>query len=216
MAKKDHQHYSSKYPDVALEKHSISESLRKHLFMFKTLTGVFSYQKLDLGTQILIRHLIIPKEPKFLLDLGCGYGPIGIVLGWETLKAKVYMVDINRRAVWCAKENIKINLPQDRGRVKAIAGNYFEPFERKNINFDAIYMNPPIREGRDEFFELIKKIVEYLESDGFFQFVIRKKLGASYVYKYLTQNYPSYTTDVIAKRSGYWVFVFYKTEQINE
>ncbi|MFO8019414.1 MAG: methyltransferase [Promethearchaeia archaeon] len=213
MTNKDHKHYSSKYPDVPLEKHSISASLRKHLFMFKTLTGVFSYEKLDLGTEILIKHLIIPESPENLLDLGCGYGPIGVVLGYETSTAEIFMVDINRRAVWCAKENIKVNLPQDRGRVKALAGNYFEPFKNKEIRFDAIYMNPPIREGREEFFEVIEEITHYLKSDGFFQFVIRKKLGASYVTKYLRKTYPSFKTEIIAKRSGYWTSVFYKKKQ---
>ncbi|MGV9171543.1 MAG: class I SAM-dependent methyltransferase [Promethearchaeia archaeon] len=214
MTDKDHTHYSSKYPDVPLEKHSISVSLRRHLYIFKTLTGVFSYEKLDLGTEILIRNLIIPEEPKYLLDLGCGYGPIGIVLGYETTDAEIFMMDINRRAVWCAKENIKINLPQERDRIKAFAGNYFEPFKKKEIKFDAIYMNPPIREGREEFFELIEDIIKYLNPKGFFQFVIRKKLGASYVEEYLQNNYSSYKTDIIAKRSGYWIFIFYKKDPI--
>ena len=108
------QHYSSEFPDVKVKIHTISESLRRHLYIFKTLTGVFSFRKMDLGTKIFIEHMIIPEEPGIMLDLGCGYGPIGIVLGYESPESLVYLIDINKHAIWCAKENVKINLMNKR------------------------------------------------------------------------------------------------------
>jgi 16S rRNA G1207 methylase RsmC len=208
--KKKNQHYSTEYPDVKLRVYTISESLRRHLYIFKTATGVFSFKKIDLGTQILIEHMTIPKIPSVLLDLGCGYGPIGIVLGYESPQSQIYFIDINKRAIWCLKQNIKINFPENRDRFTVLTGNYLEPIIKDNIKFDGVYMNPPMRKGRGEFLKLIHQIPDILKSKGFFQFVIKKKMGASYMVKYITNNFQEdkYIFNIICKRSGYWVFNF--------
>ncbi len=199
-------HYYSKFPDVNVKIHTVSESLRRHLFIFKTISGVFSYNKIDLGTKVLIKHMFIPKEPSVLLDLGCGYGVIGIVLGYESYQSKVYLIDVNKRAVWCAKENIKLNLPDQSKNVIALSGNYFEPIQSKNLKFDGIYMNPPLRQGRKDFLHLLSEVQDYLKKNGSFQFVIRKKMGAPYILKYFEDTYPDKKVEIICKRSGYWVF----------
>lgn len=200
------EHYSSKYPDVNLKVYTISESLRRHLYIFKTTTGVFSYRKIDLGTQVFIEHINIPSEPGILLDLGCGYGPIGLVLGYNSRESEIYFIDKNRRAIWCVKENIKINLPNSQDRLHVLAGNYFNALKDKNIYFDGIYMNPPLREGRDEFLNVLHKVPQYLTENGFFEFVIRKKMGAPYILKYFQKNFSNQEIKVMVKRSGYWVF----------
>lgn len=204
------QHYSTEYPDVKLKVHTVSESLRKHLYIFKTATGIFSFKKIDLGTRILIEHMKIPKESSVLLDLGCGYGPIGIVLGYESLQSQIYFIDINKRAIWCTKQNIRINFPNNRNRFTVLTGNYLEPIKKKNIKIDGMYMNPPMRKGRGEFLELIDQIPSVLKPNGFFQFVIKKKMGASYILKYLINNFQGENFDsiILCKRSGYWVFNF--------
>jgi 16S rRNA (guanine1207-N2)-methyltransferase len=199
-------HYYSKFPDVDVKIHTISESLRRHLFIFKTISGVFSFNKIDLGTKVLVSHMYIPQEPSVLLDLGCGYGVIGIVLGYQSPQSSIYLIDINKRAIWCAKENIKINLPDQTKNVTALCGNYFEPIHTKNIKFDGIYMNPPLRQGRKEFLNLIDDIKVYLKTSGSFQFVIRKKMGAPYILKYFKDTYPDDKVEILCKRSGYWVF----------
>ncbi|MFW9940786.1 MAG: class I SAM-dependent methyltransferase [Candidatus Thorarchaeota archaeon] len=204
------QHYYSEFPDVKVKIHTISESLKKHLYIFKTITGVFSFRKIDLGTKILIENIVIPEEPSVLLDLGCGYGPIGIVLGYELPQSLVYLIDINKRAIWCAKENIKINLNIEKKRIRTLQGNYFEPIKNKNIKFDEIYMNPPMRQGRKDFLKLIEDIPNYLKSKGSFQFVIKKKMGAPHILNYIKKNYPNNKIEVICKRSGYWVFRFFQ------
>ncbi|MFX0104074.1 MAG: class I SAM-dependent methyltransferase [Candidatus Hodarchaeota archaeon] len=202
-------HYYSKFPDVNVKIHTISESLRKHLFIFKTITGVFSFKKLDLGTKVFIEHMYIPKDPSILLDLGCGYGAIGIVLGYESPQSSVYLIDINKRAIWCTKENIKLNLPNQDTNIVAISGNYFDPIISKNVKFDGIYMNPPLRQGRKEFLKLLHDIPKYLKPNGSFQFVIKKKMGAPYVLKYIQDSFPDNKVDIICKRSGYWVFRYF-------
>ena len=88
MADKEN-HYYSQFPNVNVKIHTVSESIRKHLYIFKTITGVFSYKKLDLGTKVFIENMYIPTESKALLDLGCGYGSIGIVLSYELPQSSV-------------------------------------------------------------------------------------------------------------------------------
>lgn len=202
------QHYSTEYPDVKLKVHTVSESLRRHLYIFKTATGVFSFKKIDLGTKILIEHMIIPKQSSILLDLGCGYGPIGIVLGYESPLSQIFFIDINKRAIWCTKQNIRINFPDNKDRFTVLTGDYLEPIKKKKIKLDGIYMNPPMRKGRGEFLKLIDEIPSVLKPNGFFQFVIKKKMGASYILKYMHDTFEGkeLSFNILVKRSGYWVF----------
>lgn len=205
---KSHQDYSTELPEVPIKIFTIPVSLKKHLYLFKTISGVFSYKKLDLGTKVLIENMIIPKEASNFLDLGCGYGVIGIVLAHESPKSSVFFVDINKRAIWCTKENIKLNLIDIQSNLYVYTGNYFLPLKEKDIKFDVIYMNPPIRKGRNEFLDLFKDIQYYLKKNGSFQFVIRKKLGADFIYRYLLDLYSDKQVKILCKRSGYWVFHF--------
>ncbi len=202
------QHYSSQFPDVRVKVFTIPVSLRRHLYLFKTITGIFSYKKLDLGTQVFIEHMTIPKKGDNLLDLGCGFGAIGIVLAYLSPQSSVYLIDTNKRALWCTRENIKYNLSERSGKIIVLNGSYLEPVQNKNIKFDAIYMNPPIRNGRKEFLALCKEIPSYLKREGQFQFVMRKKMGANYIYNYLIQNLSDLyeKINVTFKRSGYWIF----------
>jgi 16S rRNA G1207 methylase RsmC len=205
---KKSQHYSTQSPDVRVKVYSVPESLRRHLYLFKTVTGVFSFKKLDLGTKVFIEHMSIPEKENILLDLGCGYGAIGIVLARSSLQSTVYLTDTNNRALWCARENVKYNLSESSGKVIVLQGSYFEPFKNKNIKFDGIYMNPPLRKGRREFLTLCDQIPLHLKSKGLFQFVIKKKMGAEYVHNYLNKHLSELfeKIEVTFKRSGYWVF----------
>jgi 16S rRNA (guanine1207-N2)-methyltransferase len=205
MDKKE-DHYFKEYSNSSVKFYSVSVSLRRHLYIFKTTSGIFSYKKLDLGTKVLIENMFIPKNEQILLDLGCGYGTIGIVLAYESPKSKIYLTDTNRRALWCAKQNIQFNLPQEKGRIKILFGKDFEPFKDKGIQFDGIYMNPPVRLGRKQFLKLFEDLPQFLKKKGNFQFVLRKKMGSEYVYNYLIDAFSEQQIKIICKRSGYWVF----------
>ncbi|MBY8988595.1 MAG: class I SAM-dependent methyltransferase [Candidatus Lokiarchaeota archaeon] len=202
------QHYSTQSPDVRVKVYSVSESLKQHLYLFKTITGVFSFKQLDLGTKVFIEHINIPEKECVLLDMGCGYGAIGIVLAQLKPQSTVYLTDINKRALWCARENIKYNLTERSSKVIVLQGSYFKPFENKSVKFDGIYMNPPLRNGRREFLTLCEDIPRYLKSKGLFQFVIKKKMGAEYIHNYLNKNLSELfdIIEVTFKRSGYWIF----------
>ncbi len=203
--KERNDHYYSEFPDVKFKVYSISESLRRHLYVFQTTSGVFSSEKIDLGTKILIENMLIPENESLLLDLGCGYGPIGIVLARESPKSTVYLLDINKLAIWCAKENIKVNIVDYKKRVFAEAGDFFEPLEKKNLTFDGIYTNPPVRLGRKEFLDLCVKVRSHLKPNRYFQFVIRKKMGAEVILERLKTIFLEKNVMVICKKSGYWV-----------
>lgn len=199
-------HYFSKSPEGDIKINTISASLRKHLYIFKTIPGVFSYKKIDLGTKVLIKNMHVPREESLLLDLGCGYGAIGIVLGYESPKSTIYLIDINQRAIWCTKENVKLNLPNNPKRMIVLEGDYFSPLKGNDLKFDGIYMNPALRRGRKDFLQLLEKISHFLKENGFFQFVIKKKMGAGYIQNYLTSQFKEMQVEIIVKRSGYWVF----------
>jgi 16S rRNA (guanine1207-N2)-methyltransferase len=205
---KKNQHYSTQFPDVRFKIYSVSESLRRHLYFFKTATGVFSFKQLDLGTKVFIEHMNIPEEQSVLLDLGCGYGAIGIVLAYLNPNSIIYFTDTNKRALWCARENIRHNLRERPGKTIILEGSYFKPIENKNIKFDGIYMNPPLRNGRREFLTLCEEIPKHLKSKGLFQFVIKKKMGAEYILNYLKEHFSRLfeIIEVTYKRSGYWIF----------
>jgi len=209
MERKD-QHYYTQFPDAKLKIYTVSPSLRKHLYVFKTVTGIYSYKKIDLGTKILIEQMTIPNDPSVILDLGCGYGPIGIVLGYESPDSKVYLIDINKRATWCANENVKLNIPNYKKRVFVFSGNYFEPLKNKDLKFDGIYTNPPLRQGRKDFLHVCNEITHYLKPKGFFQFVIKKKMGAPFILRHLRTSLPTNEITVICKRSGFWVFNYFQ------
>jgi 16S rRNA G1207 methylase RsmC len=202
------QHYSTQFPDVRVKIYSVPESLHHHLYLFKTVTGVFSFKKLDLGTKVFIEHMKIPEESKVILDMGCGYGAIGIVIAYLSPNSTVYFTDVNKRAIWCTKENIKYNLTDRPGKAIVLEGSYFEPFESKRIRFDRIYINPPIRNGRREFLELCGNVSGFLNPKGLFQFVIKKKMGAEYIHNYLNKHFSELfeKIEVTFKRSGYWIF----------
>ena len=206
------QHYYSSSPDSNIKIHSVAESLRRHLYIFKTVTGIFSFKKLDLGTKIFIEHMTIPEDESVLLDLGCGYGAIGIVLAYLSKMSQVYLIDVNKRAIWCTRENIKTNIQYYKGRVYALTGSFFEPIKGKDLKFNGIYMNPPIRIGRKEFFKVCDQIPSFLAPNGFFQFVIRKKMGADFVFKHLKEKFSAEKIEIVCKRSGYWVFKCFLNE----
>ena len=97
-------------------------------------------------------------------------------------------------------------MPSRKREIKVLSGDYFEPIKNKNLKFDGIYINPPLRQGRKSFLELINNIPSHLKPKGSFQFVIKKKMGASYILNHLKETFPDEKVDIICKRSGYWVF----------
>lgn len=160
----------------------------------ETDKGVFSKAGLDYGTRVLLETLEI-KSGSDVLDMGCGYGPIGIVLALLD-NANVLMSDINDRAVRLSRDNAKKN------SVK-LAVVQSDGFANVSGNFDVIVMNPPIRTGKKIIYALFESARAFLKEDGQLVIVINKKQGAESALSFLRTLYS--TVDVLTKKSGYYV-----------
>jgi len=175
----------------------ISDFIRGVTVEFEVAPGVFSYEEVDFGTKLLIEYAEIPAEG-VVLDMGCGYGAIGITLAKLNPKLKVYMVDINREAVKLAKRNAKRNRVED--RVVILHGDLYEPV--RNLKFDA-FSNPPLAAGMDTVLRIVEEAPEHLKKGGTLQVVVRK--GAETVRKAMERTFGN-VKKLVAKR-GYRVFL---------
>ena len=176
----------------------ISDYIRGVTVEFETAAGLFSYEMVDKGTKLLLEVAEIP-ESGTVLDLGCGYGVIGIVLAKLNPRIRVYMVDISKEAVKLAKRNIKRNGVED--RVTVLLGDLYEPV--KGMKFVAIYSNPPLAAGMDVVKRVITEAPNYLEPGGTLQIVVRK--GAEAVKKCMERTFGN--VKQLASKEGYKVFL---------
>ena len=161
-------------------------------FSFYTDNGVFSKKGLDFGTRTLLESLENIKGN--VLDIGCGYGPIGIYVA-KIFKTNVDMVDINKRSLDLSLKNAKLN------EVKV---NIFESDLYSNINkqYDFIITNPPIRVGKKTLYQLLFEAKKHLNKNGELWLVINKDQGAKSVLKDLTLEYK---TEVVVKNKGFYI-----------
>lgn len=162
-------HYYAKKPAKKWSRDLISEVIRGVRVEFYVYPGVFSSKAVDQGTKLLLEHADVPSEGT-VLDVGCGYGVIGITLAKLNPKLKVFMVDVNRLAVELARLNARLNGVED--RVRVFHGDLYEPV--KDMKFDAIYSNPPISAGMEIVERLVKEGIARLRTGGFMQLVLRK------------------------------------------
>ncbi len=188
------EHYYSKKPITESNEKTIKFTIFNHQFIFKTDNSVFSKNKVDLGTEILLKSFDYQKKAK-IIDIGCGYGPIGIVLG-HFLKTQIDMIDINERGLALALKNIEIN------NVKA---NVFfsDKYENVKEKYDLIITNPPIRIGKKSVLEILLKAKDYLTKNGELWFVIHKNGGAKSFEKELEKEY---NIEIVNKSKGFYVF----------
>ncbi|MGI6706071.1 MAG: class I SAM-dependent methyltransferase [Clostridia bacterium] len=189
------EHYYSQSPQTAHDISRISYSVKDIRLELMTDAGVFSKKKVDFGTDLLIRSL--PPLDGRVLDLGCGYGVIGISIAAMNPKVHVSMVDINERAVSLTRQNIELNGLEN---AEAFQSNGFERVEGP---FDAIVSNPPIRAGKKVIYPLFEESIRYLRSGGAIYLVIQKKQGAKSAMKKLVSVYGD--CEAIEKSGGYWI-----------
>lgn len=189
-------HYYSEKQESKFVVRKIKVTLRGKDFEFFTAPGVFSGRQVDKATELLINSAIVKKEGR-ILDLGCGYGPVGISLG-KLFKAQVVMTDINKRAVKLAKMNLGLN----NTRAEVVQGNLFENVEGK---FDAIFLNPPMAAGRALCFEMIEKSYDFLNKKGLLQIVARHQKGGKALEAKMNELFGN--VKVIVKKSGFRVYV---------
>lgn len=169
--------------------------VRRKKFEFYTDNGVFSKDGLDFGSRLLLDFIPLEEVGGKVLDLGCGYGIIGIIINKIT-GAIVHMVDVNLRALHLADMNIELNKCEN---IYAYESNCYESIDEK---FNSIITNPPIRAGKKVVYEMIMGAKDYLEKDGKLFLVIRKQQGAKSMIRDLGEIY---NVSVLVKKSGYYV-----------
>lgn len=189
------EHYYLQNPSVAHNENKIRFKIRDIELELITDAGVFSKNRVDFGSNLLINS--IPQVTGKILDLGCGYGVIGISLSHLNPSAEVTMIDINERAVELTNRNIKLN------NIKNAIALQSDGFEKVVGNFDVIVSNPPIRTGKKVIYPLFEQSINYLNPNGSIYLVIQKKQGAKSAFDKLESIYGN--CEVINKDAGYWI-----------
>ncbi len=165
-------------------------------FTFLTDNGVFSKDGLDFGSRLLLEVIPLEEVGGKILDMGCGYGVLGIVLA-KVLLAKVDMVDVNLRALHLSRRNAKMN------GVSSFV-SVFESNCYSNIHdsYSTIITNPPIRAGKKIVYDIVMNAQNYLEDGGNLFLVVRKEQGAKSLIVDLEKVY---TVKVLKKKKGFFV-----------
>ncbi|MDK6027929.1 methyltransferase [Ignisphaera sp. 4213-co] len=198
------QHYYSERVRRKGQYMLISDVVRGVTVEFEVVPGLFSYEGVDEGTKLLLEHAEIPSSGT-VLDVGCGYGVIGITLAKLNPSLKVYMVDINKEAVRLAERNVVRN-KLSKENIVILHGNLYEPV--KNIVFDAIYSNPPFAAGSQVVEKIIVEAPQHLKKDGALQIVARK--GAEKVENLMRKTFGN--VEVKASKKGYKVLLSRKLD----
>ena len=192
-------HYYSSEPSCEDRFGIIKATLRGRKLQFLTSSSVFSKKKVDLGTCVLIDSMVLP-ETGSVLDIGCGYGAVGITAAALCPKLHVVMTDVNMRAVRLAKQNIQGNHLRN---VQVTYGYLYEPVEA--MRFDAVLSNPPVSAGMDVVRAIIEGAPQVLSPGGSFQMVIRSKIGAKSLPELFTSVFGD--CEVLSRESGFRVLM---------
>lgn len=192
-------HYFSARPETELRRHDVEFTVAGREYRLTAAGGVFSAERLDPGTAVLLRKAELPPPGAGgpFLDLGCGYGPIACVLATAAPAATVYAVDVNERARQLAAENAaRVGAA---GRVRVVAPEEV-PGE---LTFAEIWSNPPIRIGKSGLHALLAQWLPRLAPDGVAWLVVARHLGADSLHRWLDDQ--GWRTVRHASQKGYRV-----------
>ena len=182
----------------SLEKNRKEQSFRffGHEYVFTTDNGVFSKEGVDYGSMVLLETAVNEIHGS-VLDLGCGYGVIGIVAASLNPQGSVTCVDTNPRAV----ELTDLNAQQNHTSVQALVSDGFSEIDDRK--FDVILTNPPIRAGKKVIYRLFAESRDHLYNNGILFAVIRRQQGAESAVKELNGLFGN--CEVVNRDRGYWV-----------
>jgi len=193
------EHYYAEQPKSDAKFGLVQTRLRGKSFEFVTASSVFSTKRVDTGTRILIENMKLPNQG-YVLDIGCGYGAIGIAAGAFNRKLHAVLTDVNKRAVLIARQNAKRNRVTN---VEVRNGNLYEPV--KDLTFDCVLSNPPVSAGMQTVEALIRGAPEVMAIKGTFQMVVRSKIGKKTLPQVITEAFGNF--EVLAIESGYRVLL---------
>ena len=192
-------HYFDKEPVSDHEIKTIHWQIDGRSFTFVTDQSVFSRYRVDFGTQRLIMSFITGTDPKNgrVLDLGCGYGVVGIVLKRLYPALTVVMTDINARAVGLARLNAEQNSVRYADVIQS------DGLTDVNGTFDVVLTNPPVRAGKETVYRFFSESAERLNPGGVLYVVLQKKQGAASTQKKLEALFPD--VRIVDRTAGYHV-----------
>lgn len=190
------EHYFSGSPGAASAPQRITVWLGDRSLRLTTDVGVFSKDRLDPGTEVLLALAPLPDVDGDLLDLGCGYGPITFALATECPGSLVWAVDVNTRALELVRQNaeelgvhnVRACLPEE---------------VPQEVRFRGIYANPPIRIGKSALHDLLTGWLDKLDNEGAGYLVVQRNLGADSLAKWLNEN--GFPASRLGSRRGYRV-----------
>ncbi|MGX7196329.1 class I SAM-dependent methyltransferase [Enterococcus olivae] len=198
-------HYYSEKPQTAHDFEEWDFELKGKNFHFVTDSGVFSRETVDYGSRVLIDAFDweeLPEGP--ILDLGCGYGPIGLSISFASERL-VEMVDVNQRAVDLAQRNAQRNGIE---KIEIHSSYIYETLNHES--YAAILSNPPIRAGKQVVHEILTEAYPRLKVGGTLTIVIQKKQGAPSAQKKMKDTFGN--AEIIKKDKGYYIIQSVKEE----
>ncbi|HUU55585.1 MAG TPA: methyltransferase [Armatimonadota bacterium] len=197
-------HYFSEKPAARGRRQIIEADLRGFTIKLITEAGVFSRERVDRGTRLLINHVAVQPADS-VLDLGCGYGVVGVVAALLAPEGRVTLVDINHRAVALARRNLTLNTIAN---AEVLQGDGFAPVAGRA--FDLIAFNPPIRAGSHVVHRLIEEASHHLAAGGRLYLVGRTKQGVIRISEKMSEVFGA--ADEIAKGGGYRLYLSRRTD----
>jgi 16S rRNA (guanine1207-N2)-methyltransferase len=192
-------HYFSSSPKSQERFGLVRTCLCGKSFEFLTASSVFSKQKIDSGTRLLIESMILPPAG-CVLDIGCGYGAVGIAVAVLKPKLNVVMTDVNVRAVRLAKKNVALNRVAN---ADVRYGYFYEPVEE--FKFDCVLSNPPVSAGMATVKAIVVGAPKVMTANASFQMVIRSKIGAKILPQLFAETFGG--CEVIERESGFRVLM---------
>ncbi|MDD2258743.1 MAG: methyltransferase [Bacilli bacterium] len=188
-------HYFINDKNIESEDIIIKYTYKGKELSFISNSGIFSKNRVDFGTNLLLNTIEIKKNS--ILDLGCGYGVVGVCIASSSSLSDVLSVDINERAVELTNKNY-INNQVNNGR--AIVSDVYCNLDKM---FDVIITNPPIRAGKEVVYEMVLNGINYLKEEGEIWVVIRKDKGGMSLFKNMQTVYSF--AEIVNKKNQYLV-----------
>ena len=199
-------HYFQDDPNLASNYKKISFEVNGITMDLLTDNGVFSKNKVDEGSLAFLKVLLPLELGKNILDLGCGYGTIGLTLAMAKKEARITLADVNARALNMCKKNAEaLNLSQ---RVTILQSDIYEKIEGP---YDSIVVNPPIRAGKAVTYRMYEEAKQYLIDGGSLFIVIRKAQGAESAAKYIESIFGN--IKMLDRHKGYHIYQAVKSNK---
>jgi 16S rRNA G1207 methylase RsmC len=197
--KRSIEHYFTSAPTSETKLGLIRTRLRGVPFEFLTASSVFSKKRVDTGTRLLVEAMVLP-ETGCVLDVGCGYGAVGIAAATFNPALRVIMTDVNVRALHFARENIERNKVTN---AEVRYGYLYEPVEV--LSFNCVLSNPPVSAGMETVKSIITEAPKIMAPKALLQIVMRSKISGKTLPAVIFDTFGN--CEVLARESGYRVLI---------